>query len=145
MPADDGLAFVDTNVFLYAYDASAGQRHEHAAALIGELGAQQRGAISVQVLQEFYVNATRKIAQPLPHETALDRLRVLSRWHTHVPVAQDVINAAVLCREAQLSFWEAMILRSAAALGCEVLWSEDLNHGQRIAGVEVRNPFAGAE
>lgn len=141
MSGEAGLAFVDTNVVLYAYDASAAERHERAAELVGDLGARRLGAISVQVLQEFYVNATRKIAEPLDHEVALGRVRVLSRWPTHAPGSQDVIAAARLGRDAQLSFWDAMIVRSAAALGCEVIWSEDLNHGQRIAGVTVRNPF----
>lgn len=137
----DGLEFVDTNVLLYAYDRSAGSRHERAAQLVGDLGAQRRGAISVQVLQEFYVNATRKIAEPLSHDLALQRLRILCRWPLHVPRAHDVTRAAELSRTAQLSFWDAMIIRSASAIGCTTVWSEDLNHEQRIADVTVRNPF----
>lgn len=132
---------MDTNVLLYAYDRSAGRRHEQAATLVGALGQGRRGALSVQVLQEFYVNVTRKIAEPLGHDVALERLRVLSRWPVHVPHAPDVAGAAELAQTDQLSFWDAMIVRSAGALGCTTLWSEDLNHGQRIAGVVVRNPF----
>lgn len=141
MPDADHLAFIDTNVLLYAYDASAGARHERAVALVGDLGARRRAALSVQVLQEFYVNATRKIAEPLSHDLAVERVRVLGRWPTHAPAAHDVTAAAVLAHDAQLSFWDAMIIRSATELGCAVLWSEDLNAGQRIAGVEVRDPF----
>lgn len=141
MSAEPVLEFVDTNVILYAYDSSAGGRHERAALLVGDLGAQRRGAVSVQVLQEFYVNATRKIARPLEHGPALTRLRMLSRWPVHVPQAADVIAAAELADSSRLSFWDAMIVRSAAEFGCRILWSEDLNPGQEIAGVEVRNPF----
>ncbi|MGI8534899.1 MAG: PIN domain-containing protein [Mycobacteriales bacterium] len=142
MSAEDlALEFVDTNVLLYAYDRSAGRRHEQAATLVGALGAGRRGALSVQVLQEFYVNVTRKIAEPLSHDVALARVRVLSRWPVHVPHAPDVADAAELAQTSQLSFWDAMIIRSAGALGCTTVWSEDLNHGQRIAGVVVRNPF----
>ena len=137
----DGLEFVDTNVLLYAYDRSAGARHERAAQLVGALGADRRGAISIQVLQEFYVNATRKIAEPLDHGVAVDRLRALRCWPLHVPQGDDVIDAAELAHRGQVPFWDAMIIRSAAALGCPVLWSEDLSHGQRIDGVTVRNPF----
>jgi len=90
------------------------------------------------------VNATRKIAGPLRPDIALDRIRAFSRWPTHAPTAHDVIAAATLARTATLSFWDAMIVHSAAELGCAVLWSEDLNAGQRISGVEVRNPFAGS-
>lgn len=141
MSDEDPLEFIDTNVLLYAYDSSAGSRHERAAALVGELGAGRRGAISVQVLQEFYVNATRKIAKPLDHERALGRIRALSRWVVHIPHPSDVVAAAELAEESRLSFWDAMIVHSASALGCAVVWSEDLNDGQQIAGVTVRNPF----
>ena len=145
MGVEDALAFVDAGVFLYACDASAGQRHERAAELVGDLGARRRGAISVQVLQEFNVNATRKIAEPLAHADALGRVRgrvrALGRWPLHAPRADDVVGAAELARSEQLSFWDAMIIRSAVALGCHTLWSEDLDAGQRIARVTVRNPF----
>lgn len=142
MNAEEALAFVDANVILYAYDRSAGSRHERAAQLVGDLGARRRGALSIQVLQEFYVNATRKLAEPLAHDLALGRVRALARWPLHVPRAADVFAAAQLSHDAQLSFWDAMIVRSAAALGCATLWSEDLNDGQQIAGVTIRNPFS---
>jgi len=141
MSGEDGLEFVDTNVLLYAYDTSAGSRHDRAAKVVGDLGSDRRGATSIQVLQEFYVNATRKIAKPLDHEVALDRIRVLSRWPVHVAHPRDVVAAAELAEGSRLSFWDAMIVRSASALGCTVVWSEDLNDGQEIAGVIVRNPF----
>jgi predicted nucleic acid-binding protein len=133
--------FVDTNVLLYAYDPHAGQRHERARGLVGRLGRGRRGALSVQVLQEFYVTAVRKLAVPATPAQARARLRVLSRWRFHAPLPHDVIAATELAEQHQLSFWDAMIVRSAAELGCATLWTEDLNPGQRIAGVEVANPF----
>jgi predicted nucleic acid-binding protein len=133
--------FVDTNVLLYAYDPDAGVRHERARLLIGELGRGHRGVLSVQVLQEFYVNAVRRIAVPLSPEQARERLRVLARWRTHSPLAHDVLAATELAERYQISFWDAMIVRSASELGCDTLWTEDLTHGQRIAGVEILNPF----
>lgn len=137
------MEFVDTNVLLYAYDRSAGDRHERARQLVGHLGRSRRGALSVQVLQEFYVNAVLKIAQPLTPAQARERLLVLGRWATHSPLARDVVAAAGLSQEHRLSFWDAMIVRSASELGCSRLWTEDLNHGQTIAGVEVLDPFRG--
>ncbi|MBS1906893.1 MAG: PIN domain-containing protein [Actinobacteria bacterium] len=137
------LEFVDTNVLLYAYDSGAGERHDRALDLVSRLGRARNGVLSVQVLQEFHVNATRKIAVPLSPAAARDRLAVLSLWHVHSPTASDVIAASELAEHAQLSFWDAMIVRSAAASGCRMLWSEDLNAGQRIDGVEIRNPFIG--
>lgn len=133
--------FVDTNVLLYAYDTSAGERHEQARELVGRLGRERRGALSIQVLQEFYVNAVRKVAVPLTPADALARLRVLSRWRTHSPLPRDVIAAAALAERHQLAFWDAMIVQSATRLGCAVLWTEDLNAGQELAGVVVSDPF----
>jgi len=134
--------FVDTNVLLYAYDASAGERHEHALALVARLGRARDGALSVQVLQEFYVNAVGKIARRLSPEQARDRLRALRRWTIHSPMAEDVLRAAALSEDHRISFWDAMIVTSAAELGCRRLWSEDLTDGQLIAGVRIINPFA---
>jgi len=135
------MEFVDTNVLLYAYDTSAGPRHARAADLVGRLWSERNGALSVQVLQEFFVNATHKVGAPLTSEAAVDRLRSLSRWRVHSPLPDDVVAAASLSHRHQLSFWDAMIVRSAAELHCGILWSEDLNDGQLIEGVRVRNPF----
>ena len=134
--------FLDTNVLLYAYDAGAGLRHDRAAELVLRLARTHEAAISVQVMQEFYVNAVTKIAQPLPPEAALARLAAFSRWYVHSPMPGDVADAVRWSQRHQLSFWDAMIVLSANRLGCDVLWSEDLNAGQAIEGVTVRNPFA---
>ncbi len=136
------MEFVDTNILLYAYDGSSAERHEKARELVGRLGRSRQGAISVQVLQEFYVNAVAKIATPLTPEAARLRLRVLSRWPTHSPLAGDVMAATAISQDHKVSFWDAMIIRSATELGCTRLWTEDLNHGQVIVGVRIINPFA---
>lgn len=136
------MDFIDTNVLVYAYDAGAGRRHDVARELVGRLGAARTGALSVQVLQEFYVTVTRKAAVPLSLADARERLAVLARWPVHSPLAADVVSAAAIAEHSAVSFWDAMVIRSAAAMDCAVLWSEDLNAGQVIAGVEVRNPFA---
>lgn len=134
--------FVDTNVLLYAYDPAAGQRHDRTRELVGELGRRRDGALSVQVLQEFYVNATRKVAVPMTPSDAIERVGVLARWPVHSPHAGDVVAAADLAERHQLSFWDAMIVRSASEMGCNTLWTEDLNAGQVIDGVRIANPFA---
>lgn len=135
------MNFVDTNVLLYAYDPGAGDRHTRARELVGRLGRERQGALSIQVLQELYVNLTRKIATPLTSDDARARVRVLSRWRSHSPLPHDVVAAAELAERHQLLFWDAMIVRSAVELGCTTLWTEDLNSGQEIAGVTVTNPF----
>jgi predicted nucleic acid-binding protein len=135
------MEFVDTNILLYAYDATAGERHEAASALVDRLWRERSGAISVQVLQEFYVNVTRKVVKTIDPRVAVDRLKSLARWRVHSPLSDDVIAAATLSSRHQLSFWDAMIVRSAAELRCDTLWTADLNEGQIIEGVQLTNPF----
>lgn len=134
--------FVDTNVLLYAYDPSAGERHARALELVARLGRERRGVLSIQVLQEFAVFVTRKVAVPITTQQARASLEVLSRWPVHSPLAADVLAAADLADDHQLSFWDAMIVRSAQTTGCSTLWTEDLNAGQQIGGVRIVNPFA---
>ncbi len=136
------MQFVDTNILLYAYDAAAGERHEKALAVITSLARERTGALSAQVLQEFYVNATRKFVVPLTPDEARSRVRVLSRWTTHSPTAGDVVAASEIAERNHVSFWDAMIVRSASELGCDTLFSEDLSPGQLIEGVRVVNPLA---
>lgn len=136
-------AFLDTNILVYAYEISADERSNRARDLVAELGRDRRAVISIQVLQEFHVTLMRKVRfDEAASELALPRLAMLSRWPVHSPIAEDVLVAAALAADAQLSFWDAMIIRSAERMGCSVLWTEDLNHGQVIAGVEIRNPFS---
>jgi predicted nucleic acid-binding protein len=93
------------------------------------------------VLQEFFVNVTRKTAKPLDAATAKDIVADFLRWYLHVPGADDVLAAIGIHRRTGISFWDAMIVRSAAEIGCAVLLSEDLNAGQEYTGVRVENPF----
>ena len=136
------MEFVDTNVLLYAYDADAGDRHAAAFAMMDRLWREHRGALSIQVLQEFYVNVTRKAATPLGPDSAAERLQSLARWRVHSPLADDVVAAARWSTRYQLSFWDAMIVRSAAELRCDTLWTEGLSDGQVIEGVRLANPFS---
>jgi predicted nucleic acid-binding protein len=135
------LQFVDTNILIYAHDRSAGQKHTRARALIQELWASGEGCISIQVLQEFYVNVTQKVTKPLATEVAAQIIADLSAWRVHCPGAHDVLDAIGLQTRYQLSFWDAMIIVSAIRLGCQTLWSEDLNPGQVYDQVAVASPF----
>ncbi|HEY5394832.1 MAG TPA: PIN domain-containing protein [Trebonia sp.] len=133
--------FVDTNILLYAHDGSAGTKRDQARTLVEQLWESREGCLSVQVLQEFFVNVTRKIPKPLGTETAKEIIADLSRWHMHVPAADDVLGAIGIHQRDSISFWDAMIVRSAAEMGCAVLYSEDLKAGQEYSGVRVENPF----
>jgi predicted nucleic acid-binding protein len=133
--------FIDTNVLVYAHDVTAGEKHVRAKALLADLWATGRGCLSIQVLQEFYVNVTRKVAKPISPEVARVLVENLGTWTVHSPNPEDVVDAIRLHQSAQLSFRDAMIIVSASRLSCHTLWSEDLNAGQVIAGTTVRSPF----
>lgn len=142
MSTGQDLQFVDTNILVYAHDTSAGAKRDRAARLLEELWESRSGCLSVQVLQEFYVSITRKVANPLDSNTAAQIVADLSVWQVHAPVAADVLAAIEIQRRYGVSFWDAMILQSAVRLGCEIIWSEDLNGGQVYDGVRVIDPFA---
>jgi predicted nucleic acid-binding protein len=133
--------FVDTNLLVYAFDASAGHKHAAARQLIERLWDTETGRLSVQVLQEFFVAITRKVAAPLSVQDAAHRIREFSTWKVFMPTADDVLDAIALHKSANLSFWDAMIVHAAVESRCDVLWTEDLSDGQVIRGVRIQNPF----
>ena len=136
--------FVDTNLFVYAHDESAGRKREIARNLIAGLWESRSGCASVQVLQELFVNLTRKVPRPLPARDAAALIEDLTVWTIHSPGARDVLSAIELHDRMGASFWDAMILTSARSLGCRILYSEDLSAGQSYDGVFVVNPFDAA-
>lgn len=97
--------------------------------------------LSIQVLQDVLVTLTSKVPRHLDDEAAATLVADLGRWTVHSPDPDDVLAAIEIQRETQLSFRDSMIVRSAGRLGCEILYSENLNPGQRYAGVTVHNPF----
>jgi len=139
--SDDNLYFVDTNILIYAFDASTGKKHQRASKLVQELWMGENGCISIQVLQEFYVNITRKAPQALDPLQASTIIRDLSNWKVHRPDTGDVLAAISIQQNNQISFWDALIVRSAQECNCETLLSEDLSHEQDYGGVKVINPF----
>jgi predicted nucleic acid-binding protein len=135
--------FFDTNVLVYLFDADSPDKQSRAREALQQ--ALERGAVvvSTQVLQEFFVTVTRKLARPLPAgeaEAALRRLMALSV----VQIDPDLIlAAAVSSRRDRISFWDALILAAASAAGCDEVLSEDLQHGRSFGRVRVANPLRG--
>lgn len=142
MSAEPAREFVDANVLVYALDASAGAKQVAAERLLERLWDTGTGCLSVQALQEFFVTVTRKVAQPLSIDEAADRVREFATWKIFAPAAEDVLAAIALQKQAELSFRDAMVVEAAAQSGCDVLWTEDLNDGQLLRGVRIRNPFS---
>ena len=133
--------FVDTNVLLYAYDTRDRAKHETAKREIHELWLNRSGALSMQVLQEFYVNVTCKVAFPLPVREARKVVEVYSAWC--IETGPGEIAAAFSIEDrTRISFWDALIVAAAVKAGASKILSEDLSPGQRIAGVLIENPFA---
>ncbi|MEW5981843.1 MAG: PIN domain-containing protein [Acidobacteriota bacterium] len=136
-----GRTFVDTNVLIYAHDTDAGRKREIARALLQDLWVERAGVLSTQVLQEFYVNATRKIRTPLPKPAARSVVHSYSPW-CGVGITAEVLAAAFDIEDsASIGFWDALIVASAVRSGADRILSEDLNTGQAIAGVTIVNPF----
>jgi predicted nucleic acid-binding protein len=119
-----------------------GRKHAIAVQLVRDCWENETGCLSIQVLQEFFVNVTRKIAAPLDHLTARQIVADLAQWRLHTPEVDDLLQAIDFQDRYQLSFWDAAILQSAARLGCSQLLSEDLNPGQTYGKVRVINPFS---
>jgi len=133
--------FVDTNILVYAYDLSAGRKHVLAVQWMERWWEERTGCLSIQVLQEFFVTVTRKIATPLSLPVARQIVADLAHWRLHVPEAHDVLEAIDLQQGYRLSFWDAMVLQSAKRLGCKQLFSEDLDPRRSYSGIQVVNPF----
>ncbi|KAA6185099.1 PIN domain-containing protein [Thiohalocapsa marina] len=133
--------FVDTNILIYAYDRAAADKHHTAALLLRSLWQQGGAILSAQVLQEFYVNVTRKIPQPLTASQTRGILKAYCAWQLEPCTCETIMLASEVQERHQLSFWDGLILASAAQGGAELLLSEDLNARQIIEGVRIVNPF----
>jgi predicted nucleic acid-binding protein len=133
-------SFVDTNVLIYAFDSDAGDKNIVANRTLQELWNDQTGIVSPQVLQEFYVNITRKIAKPLTKPKARSIVADYEAWCISM-TATEISTAFRIEEEARINFWDALICASALKAGAERILSEDLNSGQKIAGILVENPF----
>jgi len=134
--------FVDSNVLVYANDADEREKRDIANSLLRELWIDQMGVLSPQVLQEFYVNVTRKIAKPLSKQSARSVVDTYSMWCIETAVT-DIASAFRIEDESRISFWDALIVSSALKAGAARILSEDLNPGLKIAGIVIENPFAG--
>lgn len=131
--------FIDTNVIVYADDRSAGPKAQTAQTLLHELMRSRAGVVSIQVLQEYFVVATRKLG--VPAELARRKIELLSHFDVVRPDVTDVLAAIDTTRLRSISFWDAMVVRAAENAGCAWLLSEDLQDGEIISGVRVKNPF----
>ena len=132
--------FFDTNVLIYSIsrDPAEATKRERATALLER----DDGAVSIQVLQEFYTQATRQTRpHRLPHEMAVGLIRAWTRFRVQ-DMTLGLLDAALEIRVAhRFSYWDCAIIAAARALGCRELYTEDMSHGREIDGVLIINPF----
>ena len=132
-------AFLDTNVLIYAVSSSPAESLKKERAL--ELIVRTDFGLSAQVLQEFYVNVTRKIASPLTPDAAvalLEQLRSFPTVPTDYPLEVAGVETSL---RVGISYWAGAIIAAAEGLGATTLYTEDLSHGQRYGSVQAVNPF----
>ena len=134
--------FVDSNILVYAHDVDAGRKREIAASRLRQLWTDRDGVLSTQVLQEFYVNVTHKIAKPVPRREARDLLKSYAAWQVVGIDAADIQTATEIEERHRLGFWDALIVAAAAKASAEMLLSEDFSDGARIGDLRIENPFA---
>lgn len=131
--------FVDTNILIYAHDRGAGSKQDKSLELLNRLFQDGAGVLSIQVLSEFFVSATKKLQMEVTEAEAV--IRDLGVWTVHRPTHADILRACYLHHRYTIAWWDAMVLNSAIESGCSFLWSEDFSDGQHYQGVTVRNPF----
>ncbi len=137
--------FFDTNVLLYLFDDSVPEKKAQAQEVFSEEVEAGRAVLSTQVLQEFYVSVTRKLAEPLPSAVAEAQVRDFARLPLVRVDEVMILSAIERHRSKSFSFWDALILEAALRGGADRLLTEDMQHGQKIEGLLVENPFLEAE
>jgi Predicted nucleic-acid-binding protein, contains PIN domain len=133
------VVFVDTNILIYAHDRDAGEKRDRAAQALERLWDEQSGRLSAQVLQEFYVTVTQKLATA--RAVAREIIRTYTPWVHHPTTPETILRASEIAELSQISFWDALIVAAAEQAGASQLYSEDLNTGQTIVGVKIVNPL----
>ena len=134
--------FLDTNIFVYSFDQSAVAKARKATQLIREALTTQKGVISYQVVQEFFNMALRRFSQPMKTADAEQYLSTVFRPLLGVHSSQALYAEALhLQAQTGFSWYDSLIVSSAIQARCDLLYTEDLQHGQRFGGLQVRNPF----
>jgi predicted nucleic acid-binding protein len=134
--------FLDTNIIIYAYDVSAGSKHDTAKQIVQDLWNSGTGLISTQVLQELYVSITRKIPVPLDIKSARGLISDFLKWDIVINDGTMILSAIDIQARHKYSFWDSLIIASAIKANADILLSEDLTDGQTISGLKIHNPFA---
>ncbi len=133
--------FIDTNILVYAHDLDAGIKHETANKTVSDLWEKKSAVISTQVLQEFYVTLSKKIPKPLSGNTVRGIIKSYLSWEIIVNEPKLILQASEIEESYKISFWDALIVAAAFSGNASTIMTEDLNSGQYIEGILIKNPF----
>lgn len=133
--------FLDTNILIYAHDIDAGKKHDVALSILKTIWEEETGIISTQVIQEFYVNVTRKIPNPITPVQARGIILNYFSWQVEPVEPHTILSASEIEEKHILSFWDSLIIATASQSEADKILTEDLNHGHTIEGVLIENPF----
>ncbi len=134
--------FIDTNILVYAYDASEKSKHDTAFSLLAQLGINQTGVISLQVRSEFFMVVTRKIERPISIVQARVIIKeFINNWEIYEPNTSTLLMAVDIAEKHRFNFWDSLIIAAAKESKACTVYSEDLQHGQVVDGIRFINPF----
>lgn len=136
-------SFVDTNILVYSFDTAEPLKQEIAVELVLRLWRSGQGVLSLQVLKEFFVTVTQKLAARMAYDDARSAVEDFCTWECVEENKNSLLLAMELSRKYTLSFWDANIVACAVRSGCEICYSEDMSSGQVYEGVRIVNPFLG--
>jgi predicted nucleic acid-binding protein len=136
----NGRSFLDSNILVYTDDHDRPEKQARALDVVQQCRLSGTGVVSTQVLQEYFVTATRKLG--VPAQIAREKVEIFSHFEVVVIQVDDILSAIDLHRLHSVSLWDGLIVRAALAGGCSSLLSEDMQPGRRFDGLEVLDPFA---
>ncbi len=136
-----GKIFLDTDILIYAHDLDAGNKHHVALEIVKDLWEKRTGILSTQVLQEFYVNVTKKIPNPISPLETREIIRSYICWVTRETPPMSIIRASEIEEKYHISFWDALVVVAAYEARVDKILTEDLSSGQIIEGILIENPF----
>jgi predicted nucleic acid-binding protein len=135
------MNFIDTNILVYAYDKDEKIKNPIAKQILTECWEKKSGIISTQVLQEFYVTITSKLSKKLSINEARELIKDFLSWPIEQVTPHDIVDATTFQERYKYSFWDSLIIILAQRSGAEILYSEDLQDGQKFGDLTMKNPF----
>lgn len=135
------MNFIDTNILVYAYDKDEKSKNRIAKNILIDCWEKKSGVVSTQVLQEFYVTVTAKLSKKLSIDEASELITDFLSWPIEQVTPYDILDATTFQKRYKYSFWDSLIIVLAQKSGAEVLYSEDLQDGQKLGDLIIKNPF----